>query len=127
MFNTPANRKRFPKAIGMMEKFPSIMDTGRMSNSFDSTIQGLMDALNTGVMTEEQVMPVLESYLKSVESQNARDKDKVSMSGAQINMNFSLPDGSNPLAIKQGILDASREVPSIIDNAYQAMYAGGYG
>lgn len=127
MFNTPANRKRFPKAIGMMEKFPSLMDTGRSASSFDSTMQGLMDALNTGVMTEEQVMPILESYFKSVESQNARDKDKVSMSGAQINMNFSLPDGSNPMAIKQGILDASREVPKIIGDAYQSLYAGSYG
>lgn len=127
MFNTPENRKRFPNAIRAMEKFPSLMDTGRTASSFDSTMQGLMDALNTGVMSESQVMPILESYLKSVESQNARDKDKVSMSGAQINMNFSLPDGSSPLAVKQGILDASREVPKMIGDAYLSLYAGSYG
>jgi hypothetical protein len=109
-----------------MDRFPSLTDTNRLGSPFDSVIQGIMDGLNTGVMTQDQVMPILENYLKSVES--LKDKDKMSMgNGTQINMNFSLPNGSDPAAIKMGILDAAREIPSIIDNAYQAMYAGGYG
>ena len=126
MFNTPSNRKRFPKVFDYMDKFPSLTDTGRLGGSFDTVIQGIMDGLNTGVMTQDQVMTILENYLKSVE--RIESKDKMSMgNGTQINMNFSLPNGSDPTAIKLGILDAARELPSVIDNAYQAMYAGGYG
>lgn len=126
VFNTPSNRSRFPKVFSAMDRFPSLTDTSRLGSSFDTVIQGIMDGLSSGVMTQEQVMPILENYLKSVET--LKDKDKMSMgSGAQINMNFSLPNGSDPNAIKLGILDAAREIPSIIDNAYQALYAGGYG
>lgn len=128
MFNTPENRKKFPKAFGMMDQFPSLTDTGRTANAFDSVMQGIMDGLSTGVFSEQMVLPALQNYLDVIESQKKKESDKVSMGGApMINMNFSLPNGSDPNAVRQGILDASRGLPQVIENAYQAMYAGGYG
>ena len=118
--------KKFPKAAGIMDQFPMLKDTSRLSNPFDTQMVNIFNGLESGVFTEEQVLPVLENYLKSVDT--LKDEDKMSMNnGTQVNMNFSLPNGSDPTAIKMGILDAAREIPSIIDNAYQAMYAGGYG
>lgn len=128
MFNTPQNRKRFPRAFGYMDKFPSMTDTARLRDPFDSIIQGVMDALTTGVMTEEQVLPILQHYMDVVNTNEAKDKMSMTTEGAvQVSMNFSLPNGSDPAAIRQGILEASREIPAAINNAYNSIYAGGYG
>lgn len=128
MFDTPANKKKFPKAMRLMEQFPDLENTNRMTSSFDTTMQGVMDALSSGVMTEAQILPILENYMKVLEGEKSKDKDKTSMSGMpQINMNFSLPNGSDPNAVRVGILDASREIPRIVSDAYQSRYAGGYG
>ena len=128
MFDTPANKKKFPKAMRLMEQFPDLENTNRLSSAFDSTMQGVMDALSSGVMTESQVLPILENYMKVLEGEKTKDDKKGAMSGMpQINMNFSLPNGSDPNAVRAGILDASREIPRIVNDAYQSMYAGGYG
>jgi len=128
MFNTPENRKRFPRAFGYMDKFPSMTDTARLRDPFDSIIQGVMDALTTGVMTEEQVLPILQHYMDVVNKNEAKDKMSRTTEGTvQVSMNFSLPNGSDPAAIRQGILEASREIPAAINNAYNSIYAGGYG
>lgn len=127
MFDTPANKKKFPKAMRLMEQFPDLENTNRMTSPFDSTMQGVMDALSTGVMTEAEILPVLERYMKVLEEEKSKSGDKTSMSGLpQINMNFALPNGSDPNAVRVGILDASRELPRIIGDAYQSYYAGGY-
>lgn len=129
MFDTPTNKKKFPKAMRLMEQFPDLENTNRASSSFDTTMQGIMDALSTGVLTESQVLPALENYMNILENRKKDSDDKkTSMSGMpQINMNFSLPNGSDPNAVRVGILDASREIPRIVSDAYQALYAGGYG
>lgn len=128
MFNTPQNRKRFPKAFSYMDKFPSMTDTARLRDPFDMVIQGIMDGLSTGTMTEEQVLPILQHYMDVVNKNEAKDKMSMTTEGAvQISMNFSLPNGSDPAAIRQGILEASREIPAAINNAYNSIYAGGYG
>lgn len=128
MFNTPQNRKRFPRAFGYMDKFPSMTDTARLRDPFDSIIQGVMDGLSTGTMTEEQVLPILQHYMDVINKNEAKDKMSMTTEGAvQVSMNFSLPNGSDPAAIRQGILEASREIPAAINNAYNSIYAGGYG
>ncbi len=128
MFNTPENRKRFPKAFSYMDKFPSMTDTARLRDPFDKVIQGVMDGLYTGTMTEEQVLSILQHYLDVVNKNEAKDKMSMTTEGAvQVSMNFSLPNGSDPAAIRQGILEASREIPAAINNAYNSIYAGGYG
>ena len=128
MFNTLENRKRFPKALGIMDQLPSITDTARTSNAFDSVIQGIMDGLQTGVFSEEMVLPALNNYLEAVKIQKEKDSNKTSMYGAPvINMQFSLPNGSDPRAVSQGILDAVGRLPGVIENSYLSRYAGGYG
>lgn len=128
MFDTPQNRERFPNTFSYMDQFPSLTDTDRLRDSFDFSMQGIMDGLSTGKMTEEQVLPILQHYLDVVNKKEAEDKMSMSSKGSvQVSMNFSLPNGSDPAAIRQGILEASREIPAAINNAYNSIYAGGYG
>ena len=86
-----------------------------------------MDGLSTGTMTEEQVLPILQHYMDVLNKKEAKKMSMSSEGAVQVSMNFSLPNGSDPAAIRQGILEASREIPAAINNAYNSIYAGGYG
>lgn len=118
--------KQFPEASRLMSQMPDLMNTKRLADPFDEKMMMIINGLQSGVFTEQEVIPILQQYLRSVDP--ATSKDKTSMTGAaQINMNFNLPDGSNVEAVRMGILDASKDLPKVINDAYLSMYAGAYG
>lgn len=130
MFNTPENRKKFPNTFSYMDQFPSLTDTARLRDPFDTAMQNTMDALINGVIldSDEILKSMLQHFLDAATRSKVDDKMSMTTEGAvQVSMNFSLPNGSDPAAIRQGILEASREIPAAINNAYNSIYAGGYG
>lgn len=130
MFNTPENRKKFPNTFSYMDQFPSLTDTARLRDPFDTAMQNTMNALINGVIldSDEILKSMLQHFLDAATRSKVDDKMSMTTEGAvQVSMNFSLPNGSDPAAIRQGILEASREIPAAINNAYNSIYAGGYG